>query len=472
MIRPNLTSQNVRDTVIALLPLILWLMLVLSLQAGSVRNIASPDSKFILLQGLRATLPLFAASLAVIIMAFKMRRQPPEKILFLGPLGLAAVYGLVGVLASTLSPDGFLALYWSAAYLSVPLVLWAIVWGPNTLDWITRVIDLNLLIIIFGAAAVFALGLIKLNFGGFILNPSSWFDCDPQAWFNVTSQYIRDTAVGRYAAIAAIIALSRIWNPRWRSIWVLIFLASLILLLYSSARTAMVGFAVAAPFVVLLSGGTRAALGSIIVVAVLVPVLWATGIHQTYLDNCIFRTNKIVGQTTGGNTVASPLPGGLNPLDTQVQVPGGTNIPGIGRVPPKFFEFTGRTKVWRQALDLFTDSPLLGYGFHADRLLLGTHAHNSLVHSLIQTGLLGAIPFMAALLLGWILLFRSLRQLNQLAVAHKILVIQIAGIFAFLSIRTVTESTGAFFGVDWIILGPLLLYVGVLDSAGARSGGP
>ena len=128
--------------------------------------------------------------------------------------------------------------------------------------------------------------------------------------------------------------------------------------------------------------------------------------------------------------------------------------------------------MWRQALDLFTDSPLLGYGFHADRLLLGTHAHNSLVHSLIQTGLLGAIPFMAALLLGWILLFKALRQLKHLAVAHKILVIQIAGIFAFLSIRTVTESTGAFFGVDWIILGPLLLYVGVLDSAGARSGGP
>ena len=262
----------------------------------------------------------------------------------------------------------------------------------------------------------------------------------------------------------------------------------------------MVGFAVAAPLVVLLSGGTRAAVGSIIVIAALVPVLWVTGIHQIYLDNCIFRTNKIVGQTTGGNTVASPVvsaslnsspvptapavsaslnpspvltpPARLNPLGTQEQVPGGTNIPGIGRVPPKFFEFTGRTKVWRQGLGLFTESPLLGYGFHADRLLLGTHAHNSLVHSLIQTGLLGAIPFMAALLLGWILLFKSLRKLKHLAVAHKILVIQIAGIFAFLSIRTVTESTGAFFGVDWIILGPLLLYVGVLDSAGARSGGP
>lgn len=466
MIRPNLTPQIVRDTIIALLPLSLWLMLILSLQAGSVRDIASPGSNFILLQGLRATLPLFAASLAVMIMAFKMRRQPPGKVLFLGPLGLAAIYGLVGVLASMLSPDGFLALYWSAAYLSVPLVLWAIVWGPNTLDWTTRVIDLNLLIIIFGAAAVFALGLIKLNFGGFILNPSSWFDCDPQLWFDVTSQYIRDTAVGRYAAIAAIIALSRIWNPRWRSIWVLIFLASLILLLFSSARTAMVGFAVAAPLVVLLSGGTRAAVGSIIVIAALAPVLWVTGIHQIYLDNCIFRTNASPTQSP------SSAPGGLNPLDTQVQVQSGTNIPGIGRVPPNFFEFTGRTKVWRQGLDLFTESPLLGYGFHADRLLLGTHAHNSLIHSLIQTGLLGAIPFMAALLLGWILLFKALRQLKHLAVAHKILVIQIAGIFAFLSIRTVTESTGAFFGVDWIILGPLLLYVGVFDSAGARSGGP
>ncbi|MCH8256721.1 MAG: O-antigen ligase family protein [Proteobacteria bacterium] len=130
---------------------------------------------------------------------------------------------------------------------------------------------------------------------------------------------------------------------------------------------------------------------------------------------------------------------------------------------------TGRTVVWAEGLRLFKESPLLGYGFHADRLLLEAHAHNILIHALIQTGLMGTIPIIAALLLGWFLLLKNLRNLNRLPAGHKILVIQTAGILAYLSVRAVSESTGAFFGVDWLILGPLLLYVRVIDSASARA---
>jgi len=135
-----------------------------------------------------------------------------------------------------------------------------------------------------------------------------------------------------------------------------------------------------------------------------------------------------------------------------------------------FGTLTGRTVVWAEGIRLIKQSPLLGYGFHADRLLLGTHAHNSLIHALMQTGLIGTLPFMAALLLGWFLLLKSLRNLNRLAAVHKGLLIQSAGVLAFLSVRAVFESTGAFFGVDWLILAPLLLYVKVVDPASARAG--
>ena len=114
------------------------------------------------------------------------------------------------------------------------------------------------------------------------------------------------------------------------------------------------------------------------------------------------------------------------------------------------------------------DNPLLGSGFHADRLVLNVHMHNSVLHAMVQTGGMGTIPFVAAILLGWFLLFQAVRQINLLPVAHKHLVIQTGGILAFLSIRSLMESTGAFFGIDWLLLAPLLLYLQVVNQSYGR----
>jgi O-antigen ligase len=140
----------------------------------------------------------------------------------------------------------------------------------------------------------------------------------------------------------------------------------------------------------------------------------------------------------------------------------------LGIIPENFFEFTGRTAVWKEGWSLFKESPVLGYGFQADRLLLGTHMHNAFLQSLVQTGLLGTIPFLAALIFGWGLLIKALRNLNRFSVEHKHLVIQTAGILVFFSIRSFPESTGAFFGIDWLLLAPLLLYLTLVDHAGAE----
>ena len=81
------------------------------------------------------------------------------------------------------------------------------------------------------------------------------------------------------------------------------------------------------------------------------------------------------------------------------------------------------------------------------------------------------IPFSAALVFGFILLVRVLRKLANIPIAHKNLVIQATGILVFLSIRSVTESTGAFFGVDWLILAPLLLYLQVVNHVHGQAKG-
>jgi len=136
---------------------------------------------------------------------------------------------------------------------------------------------------------------------------------------------------------------------------------------------------------------------------------------------------------------------------------------GVAAFPGDFFTLSGRTRVWAQGWDLLKQSPVLGYGFHADRLMLSRHMHNSYMHALIQTGWFGALPFFAALLLGAMLLARALLRLGRLPLVHKHLVIQTAGVMTILAIRTIPESTGAFFGVDWLLLAPLLLYLQLVN---------
>jgi O-antigen ligase len=124
---------------------------------------------------------------------------------------------------------------------------------------------------------------------------------------------------------------------------------------------------------------------------------------------------------------------------------------------------TGRTIVWEDGLELIKDRPFLGYGFHADRLVLSEHMHNTYLHGLLQTGVIGAIPLFVGLVFTWVLLYKAARRLSQLTVAHRHSVILAGGILALFSVRTIPESTGAIFGVDWLLLAPLLLYFELLN---------
>ena len=112
----------------------------------------------------------------------------------------------------------------------------------------------------------------------------------------------------------------------------------------------------------------------------------------------------------------------------------------------------------------FDNAPVIGYGFHADRLLLGTHPHNAFLHALFQTGILGVIFFVAAVVSAWVMAVTILLRLSRLPAVHKYLVIQAVGVLAFFTLRGVNESSGAFFGVDWLLLAPLLLFLQLMHN--------
>jgi len=522
-----------------------------------------------------------AGSLAIGLILSKLKQRHLSGYLLIGPLGLLTVYGLVGAVASGLSPDMSVSLYWAAVYLAVPLVLWAVTWGSDSLDLIYRVVSFNWFVITIVVVGLFAIALLYLDLGSIALTPRSWFRCElnnpyhGEAWLFITGGVLRPTGVGRYAAIAAIVALGGLWRGGLRLSWGLILIASLSLLFTSGARSAYLGFAVAAPLVLVLHYGKKVAVATALGAIVLAAVVWQAGFHEDFLSYCARVTSttsveiateqqplegkaaasavpvsslvssvepkqslpskpgasvqptgaagpdQLASQPTDASGAAGPdqlasqpniNPGAsdpptdasgiagpdqlasqpiinpvasLPPTDTSGiagpdQLASQPIINPVASLPPtdtsgiaeqdqpsfrgitfskSFSSLSGRTYVWKAGWEAFKESPALGFGFHADRLLFGTHLHNAVLHALVQTGLIGTIPFVAGLTLGWVFLFNVLINRARLPYVYQHLAIQSGGILAFLSVRMLTESTGAFFGVDWLILAPLLLYL-------------
>ena len=473
--------RAVRSQVLWLLPLGLWGALWLGLQAGDLGGISQSGSLFDRLDALRAAIPLAAIFAAVVIVLFQQRRQR-QTISLLGPLGLTALYGGVGLFASLRSPAEGTALYWALAYLSVPLVLWAIVWNPRPLSRVTEVMNLNWLVIIAGVCALFVFGLVKMDLGSVITDPSLSLQCQSAGpWRVETSGILRSTGVGRYAAISAIVALSLFWWGQRRWLWGPVFAGSVVLLLSSGARTSLAGFAVGVAVVALASGGKRTLIWGAAALAVLTVLATTTGVYGDFIDGCIKKysappqTQALASPDADAVIQVTPEPTSApvfaeSPQPTSAPVfPESPQPESDPQVSKRVFNLTGRARVWKQGWDLFTESPVLGYGFHADRIMLNAHMHNAFMHALVQTGILGTLPFIAAILYGWLLLVKAFLSRANLTTSHKHLLIQTGGVLAFLTVRAIPESTGAFFGVDWLILAPLLLYLQLVNTPEART---
>ena len=495
------TKPHLWTTLGILLSLGLWVMLWLGVSPGDFSAIFRPQSTLAFVHSLRAALPLMAAGAAASMIGVKVLQRKPSGFGFFSPLGLAAAYGLVGLAASLKSPAPNVALWWAALHLSVPLVLWGVVWGTRPLNQLRYLVNATWVLIILAATALFVVAALYLDLVDRFLDPALFLQCQDSGWFDLSASKIRGTGVGRYAAIAGIIAISGLFQGRWRLLWGMVFLASFTLLLSTGARGAFGGFAAGASLTVLIYliyAGKRALLSALLAILVLVPLVWGTGLHRDFLEVCLLRApadQRDMAKVS--TTLAAPsqphqtLPQKVTPatsvdaaapVDPTAPAPTAAVVPkgeGYGADPlsPKgpveqvetrfiiknFPKLTGRTAVWMEGWRLFKNSPLIGFGFQVDRLMLGTHMHNSVLHALLQTGLIGTIPFVSAMIFAWILFLRMVRKLTQLSGAHKHLVIQCGGVLAFLTMRSLVESTGAFFGVDWLILALVFFYLQVVN---------
>jgi len=354
-------------------------------------------------QGTRALYPILAAYLGLIWLFFSQKRLiPPLKT----PLGAIFYYCLVGMTASLfLSPSRYTALYWGAVYVSPILVMWISLNNTNSLTYLRKLIYLNYIIAIGVVISLlpeaFRMDISAPPFGRIYDLP-----------FNLGG--IRVNGAGRFALVVVIVSFVRLISQKGkkRYLWLPLILSSLFLLTQTQSRTALLGLSVAGILFIYLKGMD----GRLLFVGPTVAfIIWLSGYKW-----------RAQGQIE------------------------------------RLLYLSGREYTWKKGIELFKESPIFGSGFHADRLLLDSqHMHNSYFHSMVQSGTLGMIFFVGAIVGIWALIFRSklLKKVRYVEGSDQTLLIESILILGFLTTRSFFESTAAFYGVDLLLFVPAMTYI-------------
>jgi hypothetical protein len=368
-------------------------------------DIKSPrafDSFFNFFQTARAVLPFFAIFICVVLLMALRSRFVLSKT----SLGYLFLYCFIGFVATLLvSPSKEISLYWTGMYLSPLLVSWVAENAEDPLGQITKLMNVNF----FACLVVLAMTLpqtLQLVRGH---APYSQFFELP---FGLGQ--MRVNGVGRFALIVAVFAFVRfVYNKNiLRYFWAFCLFLSLLTLLYTRSRTSLLGLAVVSLLYVLIQGLN---LRFLLVGPSAAYILWISGYKWRAQENL-----------------------------------------------ENLFNLTGRDYTWERGIDQIMRSPLFGWGFQADRLMLDSeHMHNSYLHSMIQSGIIGGLLFIAAIISVWAVVIKKklLQRVKFASDKEKMHLLASILLLGFLTSRSFFESTAAFYGVDLLVLLPAISYI-------------
>jgi len=363
-------------------------------------------------QGLRAFLPLVAAYLCLVWLLAKRPKFP-----FAGsPLGLLFGYCFVGLISSLfLSPVVVSSMYWLGLYIAPLLVIWFCLEKKEALAFLRLIMSLNY-------AFFFFLTLIimpeALRIGWGRVPPFQQYTLP----FGLGTQ--RTNGAGRFALVVIIVCGIRFLTTRnrIRLLWLVLLAPAFFLLLQTQSRTALLGLAVTAILLVFL-----------------------LGVDWRYL---FFGPIMAAGAYVSGFKLRAH--GQMN------------NLIGL----------TGRETTWQKGIEQIQNSPFLGWGFNADRILLNAeHMHNSYLHAALHAGLIGAFFFAATFVTLWVVIIRSrlIFRAREIQGPDRPFLFEAILIIGFLTARGFFESTGAFYGVDLLLFVPAAAYIGLMARADLRS---
>ena len=353
-------------------------------------------------QGVRAFLPLAAICLCFL---WILAKRP--KYLFRGnAMRFLGAYCLTGVLTSLfLSQEIGTSLYWAGLYLSPLLVTWCAFEEEDAKAGIKRLIYVNYAVF-FAITTSLLPESLRVGWGNTPLNQ--------QYRLPLGVGSILTNGAGRFALVVIIVSTVRMITQtrKWRWLWLLVLLPALFLLTQTQSRTALLGLAVTSVLFVLMRG-----------------------VDWRFL---------FVGPAAAGIIFVSGI---------KWRVQGNLS---------RLILLSGREATWERGLAQIKDSPFLGWGFHADRIMLQSeHMHNSYLHAMIQTGLVGALFFLAAFLSLWFVVVRSrlLSRVKAMPRTDQAIVMESIVIVGYMTARSLFESTAAFYGVDLLLVVPAMAFI-------------
>jgi len=332
------------------------------------------------------------------------------------------IYGVVALAASVLSVAPVRALYWGGLYLSVFLVLEAVVTGErDSLKRSTQLLIFNWVVV---AACAAALAVIArdMMFGreGRAFSGHGLINVIPDVGgFGMS----RSTGIARFAAVPAIVAFARLCHGKGarRFLWAVVFCGFLTVVLAMQSRGAVLGLVAALAFVLFLQRGK---VGLFLAVAAIALAVLGSATLPDAVREYVYKGRDVEALRT----------------------------------------MTGRTEIWKQGWQLFLGSPIFGLGPLADRFHLDwAHIHNTWLFALMQAGIVGTTFFVASWVVAWRLFSRHVRNAAVLPAAHRYLLIEAGAVLAFFTVRSMPETTAAGFSVDLLIIAPILAYLETLN---------
>ena len=383
----------------------IWVLVWGSFSSGGPNRIFAvgfPKNTYDLFNGIRAYTPFLAILLSII---FMMSRRRINVMRINKPVLFLILYGITGLCASLLSPQGLKSANWGILFLSVPLTGWFITDYGDSMEKSKILLQTNW-VIAFLFVFYLSLGPLRPYILGKPL-PNCYF-------FEEGTNRITQNGVGRYAVVAALVALSRFRQKSSkinRILWFFILAFSLNLLSISQSRTALLGFT-----------------GGIIIIFFSLKFQWILFFAPVFAFIIYLSGFLWAAQGTW----------------------------------ELMFDLTGRQAIWARGLETISESPLIGFGFHADRLLMEwQHMHNAFLHALIQSGILGTIFFIIAIYGIWGIILRKnlIKRAADVSNPDNIILSEALAIVLFFTLRSFFESTAAFYGADLFFLVPALLYI-------------
>ena len=398
-----------------------WLACWSAINAGPWHLRTTPGDLTDWLNWLRTLAPL--ALLALWPLLTTLRRAPVRRPTAAEWCWIA--YTLLALLALVRMPDSLAQAYWGLAFLSVFVAVELSTAGSapltramamNRLNWALTTL-LLLLMLFFARDALLVRGEAGLTAHG-LVNRANLGEIGPIS---------RSTGMARLAIVPAVVGLvfalagrgtARLW-------WAGLSLAAFLMIWLFQARQGIIGAVVASGLVIWLQGGRVRTLGMLLTLAA--GALWFAGLLPEE------RLATLWTYAMRGDSLA------------------------------ELQSMTGRDLIWHVGWLAADQSPWLGYGPQADRVVLRANVSNGLLYAALAAGYPGAALYLGGLVWGWVLFVRAYLRGYAMTPDERLFLIQVGGIMAYLTLRHIPENTAALFSVDLLLYAPMLAWLGTLE---------